>query len=92
MDRKNTINKRVKWIITIVLLIALVFALIPEARYYDDGGTVEYKALLYSVTNYHNFVGDKPDFMVGIKVDILGITIYEKFEIVPEKIDLSDNK
>ena len=63
----------------IALIIALLFLLFPKPRYYKDGGTVEYHALLYSVTNYHSMVFDDPNkaYDTGIEIKILGITVYE---------------
>lgn len=63
----------------IAIIIALLVLLFPIPRHYKDGGTVEYHALLYSVTNYHSIVFDHPNkaYDTGIEIKILGITVYE---------------
>ncbi len=71
-------------IIGICVAIALVL-LVPIPIRYDDGGTVKYQAILYSVTNYR-----KPDsyydpesgtsyydFEEWVKIEILGIEVYD---------------
>lgn len=53
--------------------------LFPIPYHYKDGGTVEYHSLLYSVTNYHSIVFNDytKEYDTGIKIKILGITVYE---------------
>lgn len=65
-----------KKIIAMLFLLAL---LVPIPRHYKDGGTVEYHAILYSVTNYHSIVFDSYEkaYDTGIEIKILGITVYE---------------
>ena len=46
-------RKKAKYIIIAVVVLALVVCLVPRKITYDDGGTVRYKALLYSVTDYN---------------------------------------
>lgn len=47
----------------------------PAPIAYYDGGTVEYRAVLYSVINYHAMNGDGYD--TGICIKVLGMMIYE---------------
>ena len=42
-----------KKIIVIVIVLVIVILLIPIPMKLRDGGSTEYKALLYSVTKYH---------------------------------------
>jgi hypothetical protein len=58
-----------------ILIIALVF-LFPIPLRYKDGGTVKYQAVLYSITDYHALRG-VDGYDTGIKIKILGITVYE---------------
>ena len=65
-----------KRIAVIALVVIFLFLLIPFPRHMDDGGTVVYEAILYSVTNYHRI--KEPDgYDTGIEVEIFGITVYE---------------
>lgn len=74
-------KKRRRWIL---FVIALVVVLTPIRLQYKDGGTKEYKAILYSVTKRHSII-DKEDkennlmhygFRVGTEIRILGIEIF----------------
>ena len=79
-------------IVSIVALIMLVL-LIPRPRYLNDGGTVEYKALLYNVTklnklNYHSSTG----YDRGTKIEILGIEVYNDIVVAePTIINMDEN-
>lgn len=50
MDRK-LMKRRIA--IAVIIVAALVILLFPIRIAYKDGGSVEYKALTYSVTKYH---------------------------------------
>ena len=79
-------NKKKK-IITIIILL-FVFSLMPVTIHYKDGGTVEYKAVLYQVIRWHsmnnhlNISSDQTYFYHGLEVKILGITVYNNAEIL----------
>jgi hypothetical protein len=81
-------NKKRVIVKTLVFLLVLLFiaALIPQKLRYKDGGTVEYKAVLYSVTKWHAFAeGEEPGeyFRVGTTVKILGRTVSDDRRVVP---------
>lgn len=69
----------------IAAAVILVPLLIPEKREYDDGGTVEYAAVLWSYTRYHRFVEKNPSVedswyvSTGTKVRILWFTAYNDY-------------
>ncbi len=65
-----------KKIIIISILIVLILLLTPIPLHYKDGGSVEYKALLYSVTKY-NEIQDVSTTKKGISIKILNFKIYE---------------
>jgi len=70
------VKRRTKKAIGIVIgIIAALVLLIPVPLYADDGGTVRYQAVLYSVTNYHSMRADDL-FLTGIEIKILGMTVY----------------
>ena len=66
-----------KLIIIVSLIIILLVLLIPIPRHLKDGGTVEYNALLYKVTKYHQLVEDSDfGYIEGTQIKILGLEIY----------------
>lgn len=58
-------------------IIALfIILLMPYRRIsLKDGGTVIYRAIFYSVTDYHSMRID--ELVTGIEVKVLGITVYD---------------
>lgn len=76
--------KKKKKLIIIIIIAAVVLAvlLIPHKYLYKDGGTVEYSAVLYSVTNYHALADNVDEngeiqhgYTVGKTVKILGFVV-----------------
>ncbi len=65
-----------KKIIVGIVIVLFVVLLIPLPLYYKDGGSVEYHAVIYSVTNYHA-EKDEGGFDTGIEVKIFGKTVYD---------------
>lgn len=53
--RKNNKKKRKKFLILLIIL----FLCFPISYHYKDGGTVSYKAILYSYTIYHRLEADE---------------------------------
>lgn len=74
MDKKEIIKK--KNILIIPIILVLVILLLPIPTKLKDGGSIEFKALLYSITKYHKLtpVGHYID---GIGIKILGMEIYD---------------
>lgn len=68
-----------KALIIITIIIAFVL-LCPVKHYYKDGGTVAYKAILYTVYDKRSYVPDGLE--VGTIVEILGFEVYNDTEIV----------
>ena len=75
--------KKKKLIIMIIIAVAvLAVLLIPHKYLYKDGGTVEYSAVLYSVTDYHALADNVDEngeiqhgYTVGKTVKILGFVV-----------------
>lgn len=65
-----------KKIVVGIVIVLLIILLIPFPLRYKDGGTVEYRAALYSVTNYHS-VDRNDGYYTGIQVKVLGILVYD---------------
>ena len=65
-------------IITISILLAAAL-LIPVPMHMEDGGTVVYQAILYSVSDVHRLNLDEETdapYQEGIIIEILGIEVY----------------
>ena len=62
-------------------LLAIIF-LIPIPLRLKDGGTVEYKALAYSVSRVHRLADVKAEkeYEEGIIIKVLGIEVYNDVE------------
>ena len=66
-----------KKIITLVVIILLVLLLFPIPMKLKDGGTIEYKAILYQVSDVHKInVNSKSGYDTGIIIKILGFEVY----------------
>lgn len=70
----------------IIAVIIIFFLLIPfNKKEYDDGGSVEYAAVLWSYTRYHRYVEknasveDSWYVSTGTKVRILWFTVYNDY-------------
>ena len=70
-----------KIIVSISLVVLFAVLLIPTTKYADDGGSVKYQAVLYSVYDVHRMDPAKDNgFTEGIIVEILGIEIFNNVE------------
>ncbi|MBQ4560293.1 MAG: hypothetical protein IJA54_08245 [Tyzzerella sp.] len=78
-----------------IIVVCLLICLIPIPLRKKDGGSVEYKALFYSVTKYHQIVlnpetdseeGDivESGFIKGWGIKILGVEIFNNTQYVPD--------
>lgn len=78
-------KKKVIIVLIVVFLLILVF---PKTRYLNDGGTVEYKALLYKVSKVSRLIsieemkaeGKIKEYDKGIIIEILGFEIFNNVE------------
>ena len=76
---------RTKKRIIAATVIFLVLLLIPVPMYYKDGGTVDYKAVLYSVRKEHSIAGTPGEegFNIGTRIKLLGWEVYDDVKFVP---------
>lgn len=83
-----------KSIIIIVIIVVLIILLFPIPNKLKDGGTIEYKALLYTITNYHKIAPEEneKEYLEGVKFEILGFEIFNSLEEKEEKIDKENIK
>ena len=73
-----------KKIIIVVIVVILFVILFPRPRYLNDGGTVEYRALLYKVSKVSRLIsreemkaeGKVKDYDKGIIIEVLGFEIF----------------
>lgn len=69
--------KKKKIIIALILLILLI----PIPIHLKDGGTVEYRAILYKVSVIHRLnTNSLTGYEDGIIIEILGLEIYENID------------
>ena len=63
------------WVLAIVLLV-------PISLWLKDGGTVEYKALVYRVLKVHRLapIESGKEYEEGIIIKVLGIEVYNNVE------------
>ena len=68
----------------LIIIIILAILLVPRPLRLKDGGSVEYKAILYTVTKIHQLSLDvdsvKP-YIDGLEVKIFGMTVYRETNI-----------
>lgn len=77
-----------KKIVTILLIAILVVLLFPIRNQLKDGGTVEYKAILYKVSKVSKRIsieemeaeGKIKDYDKGIIIEVLGLEIFNHVE------------
>lgn len=74
------------WILLAAVIIAM---LIPMRTQYKDGGTVVYRAILYSVTKQHSLAVSehRKGCNIGTEVRILFWEVYSDVEFVPDDIE-----
>lgn len=67
-----------KKIIIVVIVIAVILMLVPIPSRLKDGGSIEYKAVLYKITKVHRINLDSPTgYDEGIIIKLLGKKIYD---------------
>ena len=71
-----------KLLVGICIVLALVL-LIPVPIRMKDGGSVEYKAMLYSVTDVHRInpdINSSVQFIEGTIIEIFGMEVFNNVE------------
>lgn len=77
-----------KKIVLVVIVAILLIILFPRTRYLNDGGTVEYKAIVYKVSKVHRLIsieemeqeGKVKEYDDGIVIEIFGFEIFNNVE------------
>lgn len=76
--------------IIILICVILVIMLIPVRLQLKDGGTVEYKSILYKVSKVHRLIDN--GFDIGTEIRILGFKVFDNVESVYNKKELKETK
>ncbi|MBR4780272.1 MAG: hypothetical protein IK014_02820, partial [Lachnospiraceae bacterium] len=91
--------KKKKLIIIIAIaVVVLALLLIPHKYLYKDGGTVEYSAVLYSITDYHALADTEDEngniqhgYTVGKVVKILGFVVSDDTHFEMDPVSTAEN-
>ena len=75
----------------LIIIFIVLLSLIPIPFKLKDGGSIEYKALLYNVTRVHRLNHNSATgYEDGWKIKILGIQVYNKTDIYIEAITIEE--
>lgn len=66
--------------IIIIVCVLFVIMLTPVRLELKDGGTIEYKSILYKVSKVHRITDD--GFDIGTEIRIFGIKVFDNVERV----------
>lgn len=82
-----------KKIIIAVIIVALLIVLLPIPMHLKDGGTVEYKSLIYKITKVRRLNNNsKNGYDNGIIVEILGIKIYDNVIVDNSNVNVENRE
>lgn len=80
-----------KKIIAIVVIIIALILLFPIPMRLKDGGSVEYRALLYTITKYHSLSANPNQMYIdGWGIEILGMEIYNGIKEQENEVKSAD--
>lgn len=77
------IGRRIRFVLIFLVLVLLIPSPFPIEL--DDGGTVIYRAALWSVKKRHRLwqEGDTKGYMVGTVISILSFELYNDVDFMP---------
>lgn len=76
--------------VIIIICVILVIMLIPVRLQLKDGGTIEYKSILYKVSKVHRTIDN--GFDIGTEIRILGFKVFDNVKSVYDKKELKETK
>lgn len=80
-----------KKIILFIVIIAILVLLVPIPFKLKDGGSIEFKTLLYTITKYHRLdMESETGFQDGLGIKILGMEVYNNLN--ENEIHQEENK
>ena len=87
------IHMKKKSILIVIILIGTIL-LFPIPMRLKDGGSIEYKALIYKVTKYHRLAPTESEtgYIDGIGIEIFGIEIFNNTENKTETLELTTER
>lgn len=72
-----------KWFIGLIVAIILIL-LIPIPFHLKDGGTVEYRSIVYQISDVHQLNNNSPSgYDEGIIIKIFGIKVFDNVKASP---------
>ncbi|MDY6072028.1 MAG: hypothetical protein SPI44_04045, partial [Bacilli bacterium] len=69
--------------IMVIVCAVLVVMLIPIKTHLKDGGTIQYKSILYKINKVHRLIEN--GFDIGTEIEILGFKVFDNVESVYDK-------
>ena len=69
--------------IIIIVCVVLVVMLIPIKTHLKDGGTIQYKSILYKINKVHRLIEN--GFDIGTEIEILGFKVFDNVKSVYDK-------
>ena len=76
-------------VIAVVIIVLIIACCIPVKRMLKDGGTVEYNAVLYSVTKVHSLYYDF-GYMEGTQIRVLFFNVFDDVELPKRLFEFTD--
>lgn len=76
--------------IIVIVCAVLVVMLIPIKTHLKDGGTIQYKSILYKINKVHRLIEN--GFDIGTEIRILGFKVFDNVESVYDKKELKETK
>ncbi|MCR5120865.1 MAG: hypothetical protein K6B74_00420 [Ruminococcus sp.] len=80
-------NAKKKRVLTVLAVILAAVLLVPFPIHYKDGGTVDYRAVLYTVRKEHSIAGapleEEEGYYIGTRVRVLFWVVCDDVEFVP---------
>ena len=78
--------------IIVVMIVIMVILLFPIRFKLKDGGSIEYKALLYKITNVNKLNHySETGYDKGLKIEILGLEVYNNVVVAkPKNTDIEE--
>ena len=81
-----------KTIVFIIIFIAIIL-LFPIPFHLNDGGSIEFRALLYTVTTYHRLsTNSETGYNDGLGIEILGIEVYNNLKDESNNLNVENNQ
>lgn len=74
-----------KVFVTVIIILLIAIFIVPVPMHQDDGGTVKYQAVLYSVSDVHRLAPTENDvaYEDGIIIEVLGFEVFNNVKKAP---------